>query len=232
MKTLIIIPFILASSVAPASAAVYLNDAVIDDAANIQRINSEPYISLGRVFHLTQSPNGFVVVEVNRIGFTMNFEFIHQSIAGAYALFQVTSGEELTYLNLASKPGLGGMGGGNNLTLSPGQEAYIGYWSQRGGKPVAPPSTDDIYGWARVTNTAGNLVVISSTSADTGIIVGTSQAIPEPGAALLASFSSLLLFRRRRIAESLQMNVLIHPDQGNPLQSEQAAPSNGERPSN
>ncbi len=207
MKPLLIIPFLLASAVAPAFAAVYLNDAVIDDAANIQVLNAEPWISLGRVFHLTQSPNGFVVVEVNRIGMTMNFEFIHQSIAGAYALYQVTSGEELTYLNLASKTGLGGFGSGNNLSLNPGQEAYIGYWSQRGGKPVAPPAADDIYGWARVTNTAGNLVVFSSTAADTGIIVGTTQSIPEPAAALLTSFASLLLLRRRRIAESFRVNV-------------------------
>ena len=213
MKSLFIIPFLLASAVAPATAAVYLNDAVIGEAANIQGINWEPWISMGPVFHLTQSPNGFVVVEVNRIRITTNFEFIHQSVAGAYALFQVASGEELTYLNLASKPGLGGWGGGNILTLNPGQHAYIGYWSQRNGKPVAPPAADDIYGWARVTNTAGNLVVSSSASADTGIIVGTTQAIPEPGAALLASLASLLLFRRRRVvAESIQVNVLSRRD--------------------
>ena len=198
--------WLLAGSALPSSAAVYLNDAVIDNAANIPGIAWEPWTSMGRVLHLTQSPNGFVVVEVNRIGSTANFEFIHQSIAGAYALCQVSSGEELTYLNVSSKPTLGGFGGGNTLTLNPGQEAYIGYWSQRNGKPVAPPEANDIFGWARVTNTAGNLVLISSASADTGIIVGTTQAIPEPGPTLLASAASLLLFRRRRDRGSMITN--------------------------
>lgn len=190
--------WLLAGSALPVSAAVYLNDAVIDDAANIPGIAWEPWTSMGRVLHLTQSPNGFVVVEVNRIGATANFQFIYQSVAGAYALCQVSSGEQLTYLNVSSKPTLGDFGGGNTLTLNPGQEAYIGYWSQLNGKPVAPPEANDIYGWARVKNTAGNLVLLSSASADTGIIVGTTQAIPEPGSAVLASAASLLLFRRRR----------------------------------
>jgi hypothetical protein len=190
MKILHIIPFLLASAVAPSSAAVYLNDAVIGDAANILSSYGEPWISMGPVFHLKGSPNGFVIVELNRIGTTSDFQFIPRSIAGAYGLFQVTFGEELTYQNS------GGSGWG--ITLNPGEHAYIGYWSQRVGKPPAPPEADDIYGWARVTNTAGNLVVISSASADTGIIVGTTQAIPEPRAALLTSFASLLIFLRRK----------------------------------
>jgi hypothetical protein len=202
----LVICWLLVGSALPASAAVYLDDAVIDDTTNIPTLAFPPWTGMGRVLHLTQSPNGFVVVEVNRIGSTANFEFIYQSIAGAYGLCQVSSGEELTYLNLASKSGLGGWGGGNTLTLNPGQEAYIGYWSQRNGKPVAPPEANDIYGWARVTNTAGNLVLISSASADTGIIVGTTQAIPEPGPALLASAASLLLIRRSRDRGSMITN--------------------------
>ena len=70
------------------------------------------------------------------------------------ALFSLSAGEELTYLNTGSKPTLGGFGAGNTLSLSPGQEAYIGYWSQRGGKPASStPASDDIFGWATVTST-------------------------------------------------------------------------------
>lgn len=199
MNARLLIPFLVASAVVPATAAVYLNDVVIDDAANIPNLASYSG-DLGRVFHLTESPNGFVVVEVNRIGFTSNFEFIYRSIAGEYDLCQVASGEELTYQNVFSKPGLGSFVSttGNKLTLTPGQETYIGYWAQRGGKPPAGPESNDIFGWARVRNNGGNLVVLSSASADTGIIVGTTQAIPEPGPAFLASAGSLFLFFRRR----------------------------------
>jgi hypothetical protein len=189
MKALLLIPLLLASAPAPATAAVYLNDASMIDSG-----------TFGSCLTLTQSPNGYVLVEVNRLTPTTDFEFIYRGIAAYYALFSLSSGEELTYLNAGLKPMLGGFGAGNTLSLSPGQDAYIGYWSQRGGKPASPtPEPDDIFGWARVTNTAGTFVITSSASADTGIITGTTQAIPEPGSALLASAASFALLRRRRI---------------------------------
>lgn len=195
MKSFLFISSLVASTAVPVSAAVYLNDAVIDDSENIPVLAR---FGLGRVFHLTQSPNGYVVVTVNRIGLTQKFEFLHQSIAAYYSLCVVNAGDPLTYVNVTSKPTLGGPGGGNTLTLNPGQEAYIGYWSQRGSTPPNPiPQPNSIIGWAKVTNTAGTLVLVSSVSADTGIIVGTAQAIPEPSSALIASAASLLLFRRR-----------------------------------
>ena len=195
MKSFLLIPCLVASTAIPVSAAVYMNDAVIDDSENIPVLAG---FGLGRVFYLTQSPNGHVVVTVNRIGSTQNFEFLHQSIAAYYSLCVVNAGDSLTYLNITSKPTLGGPGGGNTLTLNPGQEAYIGYWSQRGSTPPNPtPQPNSIIGWAKVTNTAGTLVLVSSVSADTGIIVGTAQSIPEPSSALIASATSLLLLRRR-----------------------------------
>lgn len=193
MKALLLVSFLIASAATPASAAIYLNDVVIDEAANIPYLAHEPWISLGRVFFLTQSPNGFVVVEVNRIGTTANFEFIHQSIAGGYGLCRASYGDEMTFLNFTPENTLGGSSGGNTLTLNSGQQAYIGYWAS----PELGSGLDYIFGWARVANAAGNLIVLSSASTHNGIIVGTTQAIPEPGPALLAATASLLLIRCR-----------------------------------
>lgn len=200
MKSLLLIPSLLICSLASASAAVYLNDVVIDEATNIPTLSSGGWASFGRVMHLTQSPNGFFVVEVNRLTPKLEFEFIHRSLAGDYALFQVNSGDELSYnkLPLLRYGGWSSSAGGNTLTLGAGQEAYIGYWSQRNGKPVAGPESNDIFGWAKVRVSAGQLVVTASASADTGIIVGTTQAIPEPNSMMLASVGTLLFLRRNR----------------------------------
>lgn len=186
VKALLLTPFLLACAPLSASAAVYINDAVI--------VDWDPF---GRCFNLTQSPNGFVLVEVNQLTPAYEFEFIGRSISAYYGLFSVTSGEELTYLNASSKLTLGGS---NTLTIGNGQSAYIGYWSQRTGEPASPSmDPNDIFGWAKVSVSGGELVVTESASADGGIIVGTTQAIPETSSALLASVGVFALLRRRRV---------------------------------
>lgn len=204
MKALLLIPIFLACAPLSASAAVYLNDAIIDKPENTLLGGSPPWDVYASVFMLTQSPNGFVVLGINRVGTTTapyEFQFTSLSIAGYYGLFSVSAGEDLTFLNAASKPGL------QSLTISIGQSAYIGYWSQRTGKPSSPVmEADDIFGWAKVTvlgpsgpNNPARLSVLESVSADGGIVVGTAQQIPETGSALLASAGALLLSRRRRV---------------------------------
>ena len=203
MKALLLIPYLLVCASSSASAAVYLNDAVIDKPANTSLGGNPPWDAYASVFMLTQSPNGFVVLEVERVGTTTtpyNFQFNGLSIAGYYGLFSVSAGEDLTFLNAASKAS------GRLLALSIGQSAYIGYWSQRTGKPPsATMEANDIFGWAKVTVLApsgpnsARLSVLESVSADGGIVVGTVQQIPEIDSALLASAGFLLIFRRRRV---------------------------------
>ncbi|MES2661199.1 MAG: hypothetical protein V4689_21445 [Verrucomicrobiota bacterium] len=202
MKALTLLPLLLACALSPASAAVYLNDAVIDKPENTFLGGDPPWNSYASVFLLTQSPNGFVVLDVLRVGTTTapyQFQFSGLSIAGYYGLFSVSAGEELTFLNAASKPA------GYSLALSVGQSAYIGYWSQRTGKPASPTmEANDIFGWAKITvvppsgPNPARLTVQESASADGGIIVGTAQQIPEANTVLLAFVGTLALFRRRR----------------------------------
>lgn len=188
---------------APAPAAVYINDAIIENPNNIM-LGSFPQLSSNdSVFTLTKSPNGYVVLEIERIGSSLNpysFQLNNLSIAGNYSMLSVSTGDELTFLNASSKPG------GYLITLTNGQSAYIGYWSQRGGKPPSStPEADDIFGWAKITVTPslgpGNparLKVLESVSADGGIIVGTAQQIPEVDSAIITLAGAFLLLRRKR----------------------------------
>ena len=201
MKARHLLPLLLASALSSVSAAVYLNDAVIDKPANTFLGGDPPWSSYASVFLLTQSPNGFVVLEVQRMGTTTapyQFQFNNLAIAAYYGLFSVSAGEELTFLNAASKPA------GYSLSLSIGQSAYIGYWSQRSGKPPSlTMESNDIFGWAKVTVVApsgpnpARLTVQESASADGGIVVGTIQQIPEPGYVLLVPAGICALLRRR-----------------------------------
>ncbi|MEO5916587.1 MAG: PEP-CTERM sorting domain-containing protein [Luteolibacter sp.] len=189
MKPSHLLPVLCALMTPGTEAAVYINDAVILD-----------YPPFGQSFTLSQSPNGFVLVEINKLSNAFQFEFVYRGIAGFYGLFSVTSGEELSYLNASSKPTLGGFGAGNTLTIGSGQNAYIGYWSQRTGKLASPTmEANDIFGWAKVSVSGGELVVTESASSDGGIIVGT-QTVPEPSGPVLLGIglTPFLLGRRRK----------------------------------
>jgi hypothetical protein len=204
MDTFALISFLFVCAPLTSCAAIYLNDAVIDKPENTFIGGNPPNDAYDSVFLLTQSPNGFVLLEVKRVGMTTapyEFQFNRLAIAGYYGLFSVSSGEELTFLNAATKPS------GFSLAITSGQSAYIGYWSQRGGKPSSPTmEADDIFGWAKVTVVApsgpnsARLTVLESVSADGGIIVGTAIQIPETSSIILALMGSSLLLLRRRLA--------------------------------
>lgn len=202
MKTLSTLASLCICTVSSATAAtVYLNDAVIDEATNIPGLSSPPWSESGRVFTLTTSPNGFFVSQVTTVVPGTEFAFTHLSIAVWHGLFSVSAGEELTYLNAGSKASIGSFspGTGNTLTIGAGQSAYIGYWCQRSGEPAnSTKHDDDIFGWAKVTVSGGNLIVEESASARGGIIVGTTTVIPEPSSLLLLSTAALSLCYRRR----------------------------------
>ena len=86
-----------------------------------------------------------------------------------------------------------------SLTLRPFQSAYLAYWTQSW-YPRSTAEDWDTFGWAKVTNFGGSLVVSSSATADSGgIIVGTLQQIPEVGTiSLLAAGLAFSCVQRSR----------------------------------
>lgn len=66
--------------------------------------------------------------------------------------------------------------------------------------PTLTATSADRYGWARVTNAEGKLIVTASATADSGgIFVGTLDQIPEPASTslLATSLAALCLHRNR-----------------------------------
>lgn len=177
--------------------------AVIQNDALIVAQGTPPYFfPFERTFTVTSAP--FLVVEVTN-GTLGKFTFQYQGIAEAYCLFRVSAGTDFNasfvnsqtaFVNNWNSPGTG------VLTLAPGQSEYLAYWDQGSGPPRLTAGDADLFGWAQVTNSGGNLVVTSSATADGGgIRVGTLQQIPEPGTVLLfvagVAFSGMQRSRSR-----------------------------------
>ena len=88
-----------------------------------------------------------------------------------------------------------------SLTLLPRQSTYIAYWTKYWTPYTTGAAEDgDTFGWAKVTNSEGSLVVSSSATADSvGIRVGTLQQIPEVGTiSLLAAGLAFSCVQRSR----------------------------------
>ena len=171
-------------------AAVIQNDAII---------GSPPVFPFDRTFTVTSAP--FLVIEVTNSALN-TFTFRYQGIAEAYSLFRVSTGtvfnasyvdSQPAFVNNWNSPGTG------LLTLTPGQSQYLAYWDQGFGPPTLTAGEADLYGWAQVTNSGGQLVVTASATADSGgIIVGTLDQIPEPGTNLLIAVGVASICIRQR----------------------------------
>jgi hypothetical protein len=192
MKTLILLAALAIPSV---KAAVIQNDALILDAG------ASPYnFPFDHTFVVTSAP--FLVVEVI-YGIEDDFTFQYQGIAEAYALFRVGPGLDFNAAYVNSQPDFvnnWGSPGTGILTLAPGQSEYLAYWDQGFGPPRLTAQDTDLFGWALVTNSGGELVITSNATANGGgIRIGTLQQIPEPcGVLLLSAAAALPCLRRRR----------------------------------
>jgi hypothetical protein len=192
-----------------------IHAAVIQNDAHIVDQGAPPYFPFDRAFTVTSA--GFLVIEV--INSAPNeFTFQYRGIAELYSLFRITAGTDFTasfvnsqtaFVNNLNAPGLG------VLTLAPGQSEYLAYWDQSPTRVSLIADDTDLYGWAQITNSGGELVVAASATADNGgIKVGTLQQIPEPGSNLLiaAGLASICIRRsrtRRDTATSISRPVLM-----------------------
>lgn len=189
MKT----PFLLAlvPFLTTAPAAVILNDATI---------GTNPAFPIDRAFTVTSAQSLVIEVTTSAPG---QFTFQYWSIANSYGLFRVSQGTAFdaafvnstpAFVNNWANPGTG------TLSLTGAQSEYLAYWDQSSGPPSLTATSADRYGWARVTNAGGKLIVTASATADSGgIIVGTLDQIPEPASTslLTTSLAALCLQRNR-----------------------------------
>ena len=198
---------LLGAFIQTSDAAVIQNDAMIVTPTTAPGDIESGYLTFEHQIILTQTAppgDGLFLLEV---GFTSSstFLFRYAGIAEVYSLYMADQGTifDATYVN--SQPSFVNnlnTPGENTLTLLRGESQYIAYWDDRT-IPVTPDqsaSDGDLYGWALVTNVAGELVVTeSATATSTGIIVGTLQQIPEPSTTLLliAGLSTVAIQRKR-----------------------------------
>jgi hypothetical protein len=195
----------LLCSLTTVHAAVIQNDAMILDAFDPAFFLHQPAFTVTSAAHL--------VVEVTS-GSGNNFTFQYAGIAWPYSLFRVSLGTSFDASFANSQPVF--VSNNNNpgtgvLNLRLGQSTYLAYLSQR---QPGPAIESNLYGWAKLTNSQGKLIVESSATADRGgIIVGTLQQIPEPTAVTL--FAASLVFccmQRGRRKSLLILPVSSHLD--------------------
>lgn len=194
------------SFISTSGAAVIQNDAMLITSG------TPPYFfPFGLTFTVNSAP--FLVIEVIKSN-PNTFTFQYQGIADAYSLFQITAGTNFdasfvnshsAFVNNWNAPGQG------ILTLPPGQSVYLAYWDQGSGPPRLVAEDADLFGWARLTNASGKLIVSeSATAMGGGIKSGTLEQIPEPTAPMiLGVFGFLAASRRIRTAK---LKARIHSE--------------------
>ena len=161
-----------------AKAVVIVNDAVLT-----RRSATEQSLIFSSSFALFS-------IRVDAIS-ASSFEFHPSSIAEEIGLFNVTLGTvfgpEFALANgpIVSNDGTDPRTSTQVFTLN--QSKYFGYWDD--GLNGNSPDSSDHYGWVKITRTASGLEASSSATAiGGGIIVGTTNQIPEPSASLLLAF--------------------------------------------
>ncbi|HEY2800621.1 MAG TPA: hypothetical protein VGI85_08510, partial [Chthoniobacterales bacterium] len=82
---------------------------------------------------------------------------------------------------------------GGRIQLEVGQSFLLGFWLDANGNST--PGLGDRFGWASFTYSASGLSLLSSAieSTGTGIIAGTTIAVPEPSSVVLSVGGAILL---------------------------------------
>ena len=122
------------------------------------------------------------------------------SIAEGIRLFQTPYGTELTPAYAVSTTPLFDNSSPANwqISIPLDTSVYLAYWDDRDTLDYTPTANDG-YGWVQLTHTASGLEgSASATAIGSGIIVGTTTAIPEPSTIALCIIGSLALFRRSK----------------------------------
>ena len=122
------------------------------------------------------------------------------SIAEGLRLFQAPYGTELTPTYAASTTPLfdNSSTADWQISIPLDTSIYLAYWDDRATLDYTPTANDG-YGWIQLTHTASGLEgSASATAIGSGIIVGTTTAIPEPSTIALCIIGSLALFRRSK----------------------------------
>ena len=122
------------------------------------------------------------------------------SIAEGLRLFQAPYGTELTPTYAASTTPLfdNSSPADWQISIPLDTSVYLAYWDDRDTLDYTPTANDG-YGWIQLTHTASGLEgSASATALGSGIIVGTTTAIPEPSTMTLCIIGCLALLRRSK----------------------------------
>lgn len=174
-----------------ASAAVIMNDAVIGPST----------YGAGHVFlSLSQSipsGQGLFAIDIETVD-PSQYLFSFAGIAEYYKFFEVAPGVSIdpTFV-LQNSPIVSNDNnpGSNTQTFALNQSKYFGYWDDRLNGNA--PDSNDNYGWVLLTRTSSGLVASSgATAIGGGIIVGTTNQIPEPTSTVLIALGFLSISKR------------------------------------
>jgi len=188
------------------SAAVIQSDALIVSPTTAPSHIESFYLIHDRQLILAQSAppgDGMFLYEVSTSS-PGSFTFTYSGIAEPNGLVLVEADDRFDLGFITAEPSFANNWdnpGSGTLFLNPGESRYLGYWADQ-------LSGDDLFGWSRITNLGGELVVEeSATALGGGIIVGTLHQIPEPCMGALAVSGSLIIFilRTRRPSAGLQV---------------------------
>ena len=175
-----------------ASAAVIINDAVIGPSI----------FGAGHVFlTLSQSipsGQGLFAIDIETVD-PSQYHFSYAGIAEYYKFFAVAPGASIDpAFVLQNSPIVSNDNnpGSNTQTFALNQSKYFGYWDDR--LNGNEPDSNDNYGWVLLTRTSSGLVASSgATAIGGGIIVGTTNQLPEPTSTMLIALGFLSISRRR-----------------------------------
>ena len=132
-----------------------------------------------------------------------NYRLDYQGIAEEYAFFAVPYGTSFTPQYVGTHDPLvanNGVAAGWAMIELPSQSSqmYLAYWDDRTWEGDA--TQEDGYGWLLLGRDSEGLYIDSSATAlGGGIVVGTTEQLPEPAALSLAALGGLALLRRRKL---------------------------------
>lgn len=174
---------VLATFPLTAKAVVIVDDAVLSrTSATRQVLGLTQSIPIGR---------GLFAIYIDALN-SSSFEFKAVGIAEEYGFYDVPLGAAFGPAFAAANNPIVSNNGIDPLTslqlFSLNQSKYFGYWDDRLNGNF--PDSSDNYGWVQITRTSSGLVAASgATAIGGGIVVGTTNQIPEPSSSLLLALS-------------------------------------------